>query len=116
MTSPPRQRCWPRASTRRKTAHPSTKFAGLLKAEHFYSTPNRRFYQAITELHRGDETVDVVTVAGRLRSSNRMRETGGAAYLADIFGSTPATAHVALHALLVLECWKRRELRRAAEG
>lgn len=95
--------------------------ADRLTPERFYSEANRQIWAAVAHLAEAGQTVDVVTVAGRLSDANRLRQVGGSAYLAQIVDSTPATAHVEAHAARVVELGRLRELigecqRFAAEG
>jgi replicative DNA helicase len=87
----------------------------VLQPEHFYSPAHRRIYEAIDDLFRRDEKVDLLTVTHHLRAAERLREVGGSEYIAQVFESTPATVHVDRHAEIVINCWKRRELWRAAD-
>lgn len=93
----------------------------ILLPEHFYSDANRRIYEAIFELRRVEQPVDLVSVASWLRQRERLEQVGGSAYLAELSDATPAVAHVKAHAQTVLGRARMRQLiavcqRYAAEG
>jgi replicative DNA helicase len=93
----------------------------VLRSEHFYSDANRRIFEAIIELQTAGGTVDVVRVATWLRDRDRLAQIGGTPYLAQLTDAIPAVAHVGVHAKVVREKWRVRQLiatcqRFAAEG
>ena len=95
--------------------------AGALRADQFYSEANRRIYEAALDLAQNGQIVDVVTVAGWLRSHERLTQIGGSAYLAQLVDAVPSVANIGTYARLVREKWRVRELiktcqRIAAEG
>lgn len=93
----------------------------ILRPEHFFSDANGRVYEAAQALALAHVQVDIVTVAAWLRDREKLAQTGGAGYLAQIADATPAVAHVAAHATIVYEKWRLRALiatcqKIAAEG
>ena len=93
----------------------------LLDAEHFYADANRRVFEAITDLARRNQPIDVVSVASHLRARERLEQVGGTPYLAELADATPAVAHVKAHAATVREKARLRQListcqKFAAEG
>jgi replicative DNA helicase len=82
----------------------------ILEPEQFYSEANRRVYEAVVELSRMQVAVDIVSVAGWLRSRERLEQVGGSSYLAQLSDATPAVAHVATHAKTVREKARLRRL------
>lgn len=87
----------------------------------FYSPANRRIWQALVALSEANAKIDAVTVAGWLKSRERLAEVGGTAYLAKVTDSAPVTAHVEAYADRIGELWQRRLMiataqRIAAEG
>lgn len=92
-----------------------------IEPRHFFARANRWIYEAIVELSRGGRSIDNVAVAGWLRDRNRLRDVGGAEYLAQLTDSTPAIANIEQHATTVAEFARVRELiattqKIAAEG
>lgn len=82
----------------------------LLKPPAFYSDANRRIYQTILDLDDEGVPVDLVSVAERLRTQNRLQQIGGTPYLAQICDATPAIQNVVAHAKLVAEKHRLRLL------
>jgi replicative DNA helicase len=93
----------------------------IITPDHFYSDANRRVFEAMLDLGRANQPIDLVNVASWLRSRERLEQVGGTPYLAELTDATPAVANVATHALTVREAARLRQLigtcqRFAAEG
>jgi len=93
----------------------------MLKPEYFYAEANRQIFRAAVALSADGRPVDIVTVAGVLRETNRLQQIGGGAYLTQIVDACPAVAHVETYANTVRAKWRVREViatcqRLAAEG
>lgn len=84
--------------------------AEKLEAEHFYSDANKRIFEVVVDLHRWSKPVDTQTVAADLRDRDRLQAIGGISYLAKLVDATPAVAHVAAHAKIVIEKARIRRL------
>jgi replicative DNA helicase len=81
----------------------------ILKPEHFYSEPNRRIYEAAVALAESGDPVDLVTVVGKLRETDRLAQAGGSEYLARLVDNVPSVAHIETYAMKVRD---RSQLRR----
>lgn len=77
-----------------------------LVGRHFYSEANGVIYEACVLL---DEACDAVSVAGKLRETGQLHRCGGTPYLATLADTQPATAHPEVHALTIIELWRRRK-------
>ena len=84
--------------------------ADRLTAELFYAESNRRIWEVIDSLARADQSVDIVTVAGRLRDTGRLAQVGGSAYLAQLVDAVPAVAHIENYAARVVGLARLREI------
>lgn len=84
--------------------------APILREQHFYSEANRRIYEAVIYLYERGTPVDLVTLANRLRETERMAQVGGSSYLAQILNSTPSIGNVETHAKLIIEGSQLRTL------
>ncbi len=80
----------------------------------FYSEIHRLIYQEILKLLNENKPVDIVTIKEELRKKNRLKDIGGAVYLADLVNSVPTTAHVLYYARLVREKKVLRDIIRAS--
>jgi len=82
----------------------------ILQPKHFYADANRRIFEAIVELHTTGNVVDIVSVASWLRSREKIDQIGGTPYLAQLSDATPAVAHVAHHAQVIVDKWSVRQV------
>lgn len=82
--------------------------AVLPTSEPFYGDANRRIYDAILELHRVGQPIDMQTVAEVIKRQDRLQAIGGVSYLVSIVDATPSVANVVAHAKIVREKWRMR--------
>lgn len=88
--------------------------AEFLKAEHFYDNRNASIFEAMIELYEAREPIDVLTVSERLKRKKRLKEVGGATYLADLVNRVPTAAHVEHYGKIVKDAATKRSLMSAA--
>lgn len=69
--------------------------------EDFYREQHRHIYRAMTDLHRREEPVDVITLADHLQADDRLEASGGASYLARLSNAVPSAANVGQYAQIV---------------
>ena len=60
----------------------------------FYSSANRAIFLAALELHKSDKTPDLLTVAQKLKASDKLEASGGELYLAEIYSSIATTVNI----------------------
>ena len=82
----------------------------ILSASDFYADANKRIFAAIVDVSQSGASVDVVSIAARLRSQEQLAALGGTPYLSQIVDATPAVAHVREHARLVRDKARLRAL------
>lgn len=82
----------------------------FLKPEHFYSEAHQEIYQAITDLFKGSEPVDMRTVVNQLRKNGKLETVGGAYYIAELTSRVSSAANIEYHARVVIEQAIKREL------
>lgn len=85
------------------TAEAIAAAAGIVTASDFYKPAHGHVYDAIHTLFAAGQPVDSVTVADELRRADLLEAIGGAAVLAQIMSSTPATTNAARYAHIVEE-------------
>ncbi|MDR1142673.1 MAG: replicative DNA helicase [Spirochaetaceae bacterium] len=86
-----------------------------IRPDDFYSTPNRRVFKAILNLHdQGRQKADIITVVAELRQMAELDATGGAAYVASLTNVVPSSANIDYYARLVQDCSLRRALLRVS--
>ena len=81
-----------------------------LTPEVFYKEGHRSIIRAILELKAAGEAVDMVTVAGLLRSQNALEGAGGVKYLSQVSNVIPTSANALWHFKIVLEAYKKRQI------
>jgi len=84
-----------------------------LHAEDFYKPAHQVIFEAVGALFDGNQAIDAVTVADRLRRTGELERVGGAGYLATLLDGVPTTSNVAYYAEIVAETATRRRLLRA---
>lgn len=87
----------------------------FLEPQHFYADANRLIYAAARALRDNGRPVDIVTVSGHLRDTERLQFVGGSPYLAQLSDTTPATAHLEEHARRIVAKWELRQVIFAAQ-
>ncbi len=81
-----------------------------LRPEHFYTEQHREIYQAITDLFKGSEPVDMRTVVAQLRKNGRLELVGGAYYIAELTSKVSSAANIEYHSRIVIEMAIKRDL------
>ena len=84
--------------------------AGELRADHFYRDSHIHIFEAVLDLYRENEPIDLVTVSNQLKKQNKLEEAGGRTYLAEIIDSVPTAANAEKYAGIVLEKAMGRKL------
>ncbi|MGI6335070.1 MAG: replicative DNA helicase [Minisyncoccales bacterium] len=90
-----------------------TKIADIIRAEDFYKRNHQYIYQAIEDLFASGEPVDLISVASKLKETNRLDNLGGTAYLTELINTVPTASHVSTYARIVK---KKRVLRDLIEA
>lgn len=80
----------------------------------FYSETHRLVYQEMLNLLDENKPVDIVAVKEELRRKNRLKDIGGAVYLADLVSSVPTTANAVYYAKIIIEKKVLRDLMQAS--
>jgi len=75
----------------------------ILTEEDFYKSSNRKTFLAIRELFEADESIDVLTIAEKLRKKSEYETVGGMDYLDLLEGYVPTATAVTHHAKIVRE-------------
>ena len=75
----------------------------ILKPEDFYREDNKAIYQAIYNLYRKGEPVDVITVKSQLIEEGNFEKVGGLEYLALLPDKVPTTANVEMYIKIIEE-------------
>lgn len=82
----------------------------FLKPEHFYSEAHREIYNAIIQLFKSSEPVDMRTVVAQLRKEGKIELVGGAYYIAELTSKVSSAANMEYHARVIIEMAIKRDL------
>ena len=82
----------------------------FLKAEHFYVDAHKEIYQAIIDLFKASEPVDMRTVVNQLRKNAKLDLVGGAYVIAELTSKVSSAANIEYHARVIIEMAIKREL------
>ncbi len=81
----------------------------LLKADHFFSSVNKKIYDACYQVALVDNhDLDIATLVSKLKSKRQHSAIGGNAYLDKLINTVPTAAHIRSYAEIVVEKARRR--------
>ena len=86
----------------------------FLAPDSFYKPEHQTIYKAIEELSTELKPIDLFTVTERLKVQKKLKEVGGAAYLAQLTQKVGSAANVEFHAKIIAQKYVQRELIRSA--
>lgn len=82
----------------------------FLKPEHFYVDAHKEIYQAIIDLFKASEPVDMRTVVNQLRKNGKLELAGGAYMIAELTAKVSSAANIEYHARVIIEMAIKRDL------
>lgn len=81
-----------------------------LRAEMFYNENHQEIFNAIDDLHRKSEGIDIITVANRLQERGTLLQVGGPYEITVMSGKVASSAHLEFHCLIVMQFYIRRQM------
>lgn len=90
------------------------KVGDVLEPKDFYSPAHEEIYNAILELYGSHQPIDIATVQNRLKESGKLKDVGGASYLAELTNMVTTAAHADHYANIVKEKKILRDLIRTS--
>lgn len=81
-----------------------------LRAEMFYKDAHQAIFEAIFQLYRSDDPIDLLTVTDQLRAMKKLEFAGGAAYLSMLTNQVASAANIEYHARIIMERYVLRQL------
>lgn len=87
----------------------------ILSPESFYAEKHRIIFEAMMELHRRRDPIDMLTLSNRLEEKGQLESIGGRTYLAELAGMVPSSANAKYYAETVKKKHVLRDLIRTAE-
>ncbi len=82
----------------------------FLRPEHFYTEQHKEIYNAIIDLFKASEPVDMRTVVAQLRKAGKLELVGGAYYIAELTSKVSSAANIEYHARIIIEMAIKRDL------
>lgn len=82
----------------------------FLRPEHFYSDQHKEIFQAIIDLFKASEPVDMRTVVAQLRKNGKLEVAGGAFYIAELTSKVSSAANIEYHSRIIIEMAIKRDL------
>jgi hypothetical protein len=87
----------------------------IMTLELFYADKHRVIYEAMLDLNKRGDPIDLLTLTNVLREQKRLEHVGGAAYLTDLVNKVPSTTNVRHYAEIVYKKAMLRGLIEAAD-
>lgn len=84
--------------------------ADLVAAEHFYAEKHRLIYQAMLEIDKRNEPIDLVTLTSYLKANKILDQIGGSSYLAELVNLVPSAANLKRYGDIVAKKAALRQL------
>lgn len=90
------------------------KVADIVTENDFYKDAHKILFENIKELYSRHEPIDIVTLTNRLEEKNKLKESGGRAYLASLSNAVATSSHVIHYANIIQRKATLRRLIKAA--
>lgn len=85
----------------------------ILKPQDFYDTKHQTIFAAMVNLYDQHRPVDLLTLTSELKSLKKLKDIGGAPYLAELSNFVPASSHAKAYAEIIENASTRRRLIKA---
>ena len=87
----------------------------LVNADSFYAVKHRIITEAMMDLHRKNEPIDLLSLASRLSEKKQLENVGGRTYLAELVNLVPSASNLTHYAGIVQKKYILRKLIEAAD-
>ena len=82
----------------------------ILTPDSFYKKEHQLIYEAIFDLFKDSQPIDILTVTDRLIKNGNLQQAGGEVYIIGLSQKVASSAHVEFHARIVLQKYIQRKL------
>lgn len=82
----------------------------ILSPEVFYKKEHQLIYEAIEDLFKQTDPIDILTISNKLRSQGNLEAAGGDFYLIQLTNKISSSAHIEYHSRIILEKYILRKL------
>ncbi|WP_158784749.1 DnaB-like helicase C-terminal domain-containing protein [Pantoea sp. BAV 3049] len=79
------------------------KVLNILKPESFYNKSHGGIYEAMRDLLKRNQPIDLITLSESMEGAGTLKQSGGFAYLAELSKNTPSAANIVNYALVIRE-------------
>lgn len=90
------------------------KVADMLQSDDFYSDKHRRIYEAMIDLYRKSDPIDLLSLGNRLQEKSELEQIGGRAELISLANAVPTASHVVHYGEIIQKKATMRRLLQAA--
>lgn len=90
------------------------KITDQITPEDFYADKHRTIFEAMVDLYRRHEPIDILSLSNRLQERDELERIGGRAYLIQLSNTVPTASHVVNYAHIVQKKATLRRLIQAA--
>lgn len=91
------------------------KIEGLLKPESFYKSEHRIIFDAIQQMVKKNQAIDLMTLTNKLKDSGLLDTIGGPLFLTQLVANIGSTYHAEAHARIIAQKYMQREIIRIAQ-
>jgi replicative DNA helicase len=88
----------------------------ILQSETFYAEKHQKIFNAIQDLFRESEPIDILTVTAQLRKNSELEMVGGAYYISYLTNRVASSANIQFHARIIIQKHILRELIRISSN
>lgn len=81
----------------------------ILPDEAFYKEQNKTVYQAMREINRKGEEIDILTVIEKIKEKGKLEFVGGATYISELTSRVASAMHLKSHLAIIYDKWVARE-------
>jgi replicative DNA helicase len=90
------------------------KVADMLQPDDFYNDKHRRIYEAMIDLYRKSDPIDLLSLGNRLQEKGELEQIGGRAELISLANAVPTASHVVHYGEIIQKKATMRRLLQAA--
>lgn len=84
--------------------------ADFLTPESFYKDAHQKIYEAILQIYKDNEKIDILTATEQLKKNGELEDIGGAFYISQLTNKVTSNANIETHAKIVYQKYVAREL------
>ncbi|OGI29285.1 MAG: hypothetical protein A2287_00565 [Candidatus Melainabacteria bacterium RIFOXYA12_FULL_32_12] len=87
-----------------------------LKPDYFYNTANKKIFEAMVFLHKGDIPIELITLSEYFSYQNKLDDIGGKSYISSLNSEIISTASIGYYADIVKKKHTLRQIIKASQS